>query len=127
MTTWVVKEYTYTPKKRVKLPKGYFQLIDLKELVKLHYVATPSPGEKDFYRGVGSFEAFRNPKYPKRQSNNGHWFYPERLIEFEIDRKNIGKYLKKYYDVPEIHHESIDAFYNYIGYDRKTKRYVSVV
>lgn len=94
--------------------------------IRHHFVSTPDVSEPNFYRDVRSFEAFRNPFYPARRKNSQRRFFVKWLDEHKISETVWKSTCKRtgleYVVVPEVHHESVDAFYAYIGYDRKFKK-----
>ncbi len=87
----------------------------------------PGPGEKGFYRSTGSFNAFfNNGKGRNWYRRNGiEVLYTYRhLSEFEMEEEISKKYGGKPAVFANISFYSIWAFYTYIGYDYKSKRYV---
>ena len=104
------------------LPKGYAKDIPNKDLrrqyrksynigkpLRLHCV------KLDGYRAIGSFEAFRNKA---RNFSETRWYYAKGT------REEFGMFDQKAYDgFEEIQHNSIYDFFNFIGYDYKTKKF----
>jgi hypothetical protein len=117
---------------------------------RLHRIAFPEYGEPGWYRLVGSFNAFRTGKQKgvpsdltKRGFGTCGWDHAKGLLynlkrqdEHEFDlktmldsashvNKEVGDKLRKIYaDVEVIDHASLYDFYDFIGFDRKTRRYV---
>ena len=94
-----------------------------KEYVRLHFVSPKQPGEPGFYREAISWSAFAH-WFPKnflktrhcpRRHNKDKMLFVTWGDEFEG--------LRHFYkDIPEIHHKSVQDFYDYVGYDRKLKK-----
>lgn len=87
----------------------------------------PDVSEKDFYKQTKSLNAFfHNPKKKRNWSPDGRLFTLLTLEEYEIDKEINEKYLKLY-DIKYTQHSGITfngiyEFYNYIGYNGKTKK-----
>jgi hypothetical protein len=101
--------------------------LDSKRKLCYHYVPLVDIRDRRYYREIRSWSAFCNPRFPKRQRTAAVWFHVKTLEDHKIDmacwaatRKRTGIKMDK---VPVLKHESVDAFYAHIGYNRKTKCY----
>lgn len=90
--------------------------------IRLHFFKRPNPYDKDFYREIRSYSAFNNVLHPKRRINKNISYSCTHEIEFDIwaNFKSSLEWLK---DIERINHDNLQAFYAFIGYNRKTKKY----
>lgn len=128
LTDYIIKEYLVTDKCK-NLVKNSFAPV-IQKLLRLHELSTPSYGEEGFYRTGISFDAFFNYKYTERQFNKNIWYTYDRKSDFERQRIILNDFIdikgNLYSDIEIIKHNSLQDFFNYIGYDRKTKKYVRI-
>lgn len=109
----------------------------------LHKVTIPLWADKGFYRQIMSLNAFfhgRNDRnnfwalHPKTAEANGHkpskpthafWYYGLDWEEFEADKKSAFSLGSAYYSkIPVVEHASMWDFYEHIGFDYKTGKYM---
>lgn len=115
----------------------------------LHRIAFPSYGEPGWYRQTRSVNAFRSGRQKgvsadarRRHYDGCGWDHEKRTLysiksahDHEVDMKIMlesveaaspeagAKIRAMYAAVPVIDHASLYDFYDYIGFDRKTRRY----
>lgn len=100
----------------------------------LHIIHRPTVFEKGFYRQTTSFGAFINRektasmkhteegRYCLGDWNPKTWIISRNCDKFSYDKHNLGPIPAEQWDIVE--HKSVWAFYRYIGYDYKKKRYL---
>lgn len=83
-----------------------------------HHINVPTPGEKGFYRQIGSINAFF---HGMNQYNNTGEIIFHATDEISVkSHKEIDKI-----EHPVIQHTSIYEFYTFIGWDRHTKKWIN--
>jgi hypothetical protein len=97
--------------------------IDLKngcEHIAIHSFPFPEFRDKGFYRTVTSYSAFFD-SIKRRNSNENYLFYVIRNdvppTAYEIERDAI---------LPVKEHSDLYSFFEYIGYDRSSKKYTNL-
>ncbi len=101
--------------------------IETSKHLKEHFVHLKDVTEKGFYREATSFDAFKSPSKGRNKTDTLHfiarwrdeWERSNKLWTEAYARYNIPKDV-----IPHIFHESLDDFYQYIGYDKKTKKFI---
>lgn len=95
--------------------------IDLKrkcEHIKLHKIRFPEMQDSGFYRTLISYSAFFES--PKRRNKNDDFLY---YLEDDYPIIDKSEYaIERDKKLPVVEHEGLYDFFEYIGYDRKTKR-----
>ena len=107
---------------------------------RLHRIPIPTPKEKGFYRTVLSLSAFNTgarkgaSKEEKRIYRNNCCWTPDGLLysgkreeEWISEQTRLAAKFPQLdeRDKPKIEHESLWAFYEYIGFDYKKRKYVA--
>jgi hypothetical protein len=92
------------------------------EIKSVHIVSRPYPfTEKDAYRQSLSYDSFKNneaKRLIKNQEKEDESYY------FDYSQKQFEKEKPFLNDVPIYKHNSIWDFYQEIGYDYKSKKYI---
>lgn len=90
------------------------------EHVKIHTFPLPEFKDQGFYRTITSYSAFFESA-KMRNKSSAHLFlaideniYNTASTEFEKERDR---------NLPVVQHKDLLSFFEYIGYDRKTKKY----
>ena len=97
-----------------------------RNLVRVHFVSTKPMNDRAFYNESRSWSAFMNITKPKRRTSENAVYYVKWKYEFDLDLKIHRKnpVLADHFDKAEwVYHKSVDDFYKYIGYNKKTKKY----
>lgn len=97
--------------------------IDDNQKVAIHLVPIPEFKEKDFYRIGVSFDAFFHSTRERNKSDK-YFFYHRYTEDWEKDDLLYKMIEESENNLPRIEHKSLWDFYDYIGYDRKRKKYL---
>lgn len=102
------------------------QQLPTRHPVRLHFVSTKPMNDRGFYNECRSWSAFMNIVKPERRTNKNIAYSVKWKCDFDLDEEVIKKssVLPDYFDVERVCHESVDDFYGFIGYDKKTKKYI---